>query len=157
MKYTVIGKSLYDYLGIVPDEELEARNEEITDLLLGLMKDRKTAVLVDAWGIKWTWIDDGRYAWATLGDAIDALPIKDGVNLVRFENGNLGPTTTGGSRTLRSERMRRKSRGLRKPAERMMKMTTDIREVLEGIAKDMGASRPQEMSDTELVDYITGE
>lgn len=34
-------------------------------------------------------------------------------------------------------------------------MTTDIRELLEGIASDMGASRPQDMTDAELVDYIT--
>lgn len=34
-------------------------------------------------------------------------------------------------------------------------MTRDDRELLDGIASDMGASRPQEMTDTELVDYIT--
>lgn len=34
-------------------------------------------------------------------------------------------------------------------------MATDIRELLEDIAKDMGASRPQNMTDAELIDYIT--
>lgn len=34
-------------------------------------------------------------------------------------------------------------------------MAKDDREILEDIASDMGASRPQEMTDTELVEYIT--
>lgn len=34
-------------------------------------------------------------------------------------------------------------------------MKPDERELLEGIASDMGASNPQDMTDMELVDYIT--
>lgn len=33
-------------------------------------------------------------------------------------------------------------------------MTADIRELLEGIASDMGATAPESMTDMELVDYI---
>lgn len=36
-------------------------------------------------------------------------------------------------------------------------MSIDERKLLEGIASDMGASRLQEMTDAELVDYITHE
>ena len=90
MRYEVIGKSLYDYLGIKTDAELEARNEEITDALLSHLEGRETAIKVDVWGAKDSRICDGRYAWADLEDAIDSLAIKDGVDMIRFENGNLG-------------------------------------------------------------------
>lgn len=36
-------------------------------------------------------------------------------------------------------------------------MTTDIREVLEGIVRDMGAVDPKGMTDAELVDWIVKE
>lgn len=90
MRYEVIGKSLYDYLGIKTDAELEARNEEITNALLSHLEGRETAITVDVWGAKDSRICDGRYAWADLEDAIDSLAIKDGVDMIRFENGNLG-------------------------------------------------------------------
>lgn len=90
MRYEVIGKSLYDYLGIKTDTELEVRNEEITDALLSHLEGRETAITVDVWGAKDSRICDGRYAWADLEDAIDSLAIKDGVDIIRFENGNLG-------------------------------------------------------------------
>lgn len=90
MRYTVVGKSLYDYLGIKPDAELEKRNEEITNALLSHLEGRETAIKVDVWGAKDSRICDGRYAWADLEDAIDSLAIKDGVDMIRFDNGNLG-------------------------------------------------------------------
>ena len=36
-------------------------------------------------------------------------------------------------------------------------MTPDTREILEDIASEMGAARVSEMTDTELIDYITHE
>lgn len=34
-------------------------------------------------------------------------------------------------------------------------MAKEDRELLEGIASDMGAVAPEELTDTELIDYIT--
>lgn len=86
MGYKVLGKSLYD----VPEEEREARDESIMDTLLAHMKGRETVVAVDVWGYKDLYICDGGYVWDVLGDTVDSLAIKDGCDLIRYENGNLG-------------------------------------------------------------------
>lgn len=89
-KYEILGKSLYsfDYL-ICDDEERNARDEEIMETLLAHLKGRETIIAVDVWGCSDWIICDGEWTWS-LYDMVDRLAIKDGVDMVRFDNGNLG-------------------------------------------------------------------
>lgn len=86
MKYKVLGRSLYD----VPEEERERRDERITDHLVAHMRDREVALKTDTWGYISINISDGGDVWYDLEDAIERLAIKDGCDLIRYENGNLG-------------------------------------------------------------------
>lgn len=95
MKYTLLSKSVYE----VPEEEREQRDELIMDDLLFEMKDRETIVKVEASdGVEYSYCDGTRalsdlHAIAeqfVLYDMADRLEIKDGIDLVQFENGNKG-------------------------------------------------------------------
>lgn len=84
--YKVLGRSVYD----VPEEEREARDEKITLYLIDHMRSREVVLKTDTWGYEDTTISDGGDVWYDLEDAIERLAIKDGCDLVRYENGNLG-------------------------------------------------------------------
>lgn len=87
MKYEIIGKTLYD----VPEEEREARDEGITQYLIEHMRGREVALKTDTWGYIDLTITDSRFdPWYDLEDAIERLAIKDGCDLIRYDNGNLG-------------------------------------------------------------------
>lgn len=89
-KYEIMGTPLYsfDYL-IGDDEERAARDEEIMNTLLAHLKGRETIVAVEVRGCTDWIICDGSWIWS-LYDMVDSLPIKDGIDMVRFDNGNLG-------------------------------------------------------------------
>lgn len=86
MAYKVLGKSLYD----VPEEEREARDERLTMYLIDHMRDREVALKTDTWGYISITISDGGDVWYDLEDAIERLAIKDGCDLVRYDDGTLG-------------------------------------------------------------------
>lgn len=99
MNYKVLGMPLYSMPEGTTDETREARNEAITDTLLELLKNQVSVIRVNVGGYVDELICDGVYAWADLDDMIDRLPIKDGVDLVQYDNGNLGLVAYYNSRT----------------------------------------------------------
>lgn len=89
-KYEIVGKSLYSFDTLIgEDAERDARDEEIMKTLLAHLEGRETVIAVDVWGCTDWIVCDGSWVWS-LYDMVELLAIKDGVDMVRFDNGNLG-------------------------------------------------------------------
>ena len=91
--YTIVTqRKLYDYCGMSEAEEEEFREQLWEEQTEFLAKEIKTKNVVIHFIEDTTFIDDTyEYVAATEIDVmIQYLAVKDGVDLVRFENGNLG-------------------------------------------------------------------
>ena len=81
MDYTVIGQSFRD----IPETEMEEFYQAQLDTFYATFPDNVPCVIV---------YDSGRFTVTETHDIpldyIDTLPIKDGVDFVRFENGSAG-------------------------------------------------------------------
>lgn len=98
MRYEIIGASVFD-IPYEEDDDLrnaqdERRAEEIDDAILDAIGTGEAVIRLTFWdGCHDDTLMNGsdRYmAWRALQDGIEALAIKEGVDMVRFENGNLG-------------------------------------------------------------------
>lgn len=93
MNYEIATKrKLYDYTGMTEEQEEIFREELIKE---------QDAVLKQAFGEcyydmfymirhKSTWVKEDHTVFWDIDDAINCLAVKDGVDLVKFDNGNLG-------------------------------------------------------------------
>jgi hypothetical protein len=88
----VTSRKLYDYCDILEEEEEKFREELYEEQLVFLEKEIKTENVIIHFIEDTHFIDDYcRYTATTEIDKfIQYLAVKDGVDLVRFSNGNLG-------------------------------------------------------------------
>lgn len=88
----VTQRKLYDYIDI-PEEEEEKFREELWEEQLKFLKKEITTKNVIIHFIEDTHFCDDKYVYAateSIDEYTQYLAVKDGVNLVRFSNGNLG-------------------------------------------------------------------
>lgn len=91
--YTIVTqRKLYDYCGMSEAEEEEFREQLWKEQTEFLAKEIKTKNVILHFIEDTAFLDDAYEYVATteIEDMIQYLAIKDGVDLVRFENGNLG-------------------------------------------------------------------